>query len=138
MAASTNLTGSAALGADWTLEKSTGNIEATLGFEPEVLADTVNLTNSNVSGNSSSILGGGIRTSGAIIRNSTIAHNTAGTDGGGIERWGGSGTIDIANSIIAISMVPRPTTISPPPLPACKTASWEIPQAQLWVQISIT
>ncbi|NEO84449.1 MAG: DUF4347 domain-containing protein [Spirulina sp. SIO3F2] len=39
MAASTNLTGSAVLGADWTLEASTGTIEAALGFEQEVLAD---------------------------------------------------------------------------------------------------
>ncbi|MEM9543098.1 MAG: DUF4347 domain-containing protein [Cyanobacteria bacterium P01_E01_bin.42] len=35
--ASTNLTGNAALGGDWVLEKSTGNIEASLGFVPEVL-----------------------------------------------------------------------------------------------------
>ncbi|NEO83995.1 MAG: DUF4347 domain-containing protein [Spirulina sp. SIO3F2] len=62
---------------------------------------TVNLTNSTVSGNSSSSASGGIRTSGSMIRNSTIAHNIAGTSGGGIDRWGGSGTIDIANSIIA-------------------------------------
>lgn len=37
VAASTNLTGNAALGGDWVLEKSTGNIEASLGLTPEVL-----------------------------------------------------------------------------------------------------
>ncbi|MEA5467727.1 CHAT domain-containing protein [Spirulina sp. 06S082] len=37
VAASTNLTGNATLGGDWILEKSTGNIEASLGFTPSVL-----------------------------------------------------------------------------------------------------
>ena len=37
VAASTNLTGNAALGGDWILEKNTGNIEASLGFTSETL-----------------------------------------------------------------------------------------------------
>ena len=37
VAASTNLTGSAALGGDWILEQSTGAIEASPGFTPNVL-----------------------------------------------------------------------------------------------------
>ena len=39
LAASTNITGSAALGGDWTLEKSTGNIEASPGFTSESLVN---------------------------------------------------------------------------------------------------
>ncbi|MEA5419626.1 CHAT domain-containing protein [Spirulina sp. CCNP1310] len=39
VAASTNGTGSAALGGDWILERSTGNIEAELAFSPSVLAN---------------------------------------------------------------------------------------------------
>lgn len=39
VAASTNATGSAALGGDWVLERSTGNLEAALGFSPSVLAN---------------------------------------------------------------------------------------------------
>jgi len=38
VAGSTNLTGSAALGGDWSLERKTGEIEATLAFRPEVVA----------------------------------------------------------------------------------------------------
>ncbi|MEM9539142.1 MAG: DUF4347 domain-containing protein [Cyanobacteria bacterium P01_E01_bin.42] len=37
VAASTNLTGSAALGGDWVLEKRTGNIESSLAFQQDVL-----------------------------------------------------------------------------------------------------
>lgn len=39
VAASTNATGSAALGGDWILERATGNIEAELAFTPSVLTD---------------------------------------------------------------------------------------------------
>ncbi|MDY7012731.1 MAG: DUF4347 domain-containing protein, partial [Cyanobacteriota bacterium] len=39
VAGSTNLTGNAALGGDWVLERSIGNIEATVPFEPGVLAN---------------------------------------------------------------------------------------------------
>ncbi|NEO85775.1 MAG: DUF4347 domain-containing protein [Spirulina sp. SIO3F2] len=38
VAASTTLTGNAALGGDWVLERQTGQIEASLGFTPETLA----------------------------------------------------------------------------------------------------
>ena len=38
IAASTNLTGSAARGGDWNLEVTTGKIKASLAFEPEVMA----------------------------------------------------------------------------------------------------
>lgn len=38
IAASTNLTGSAARGGDWDLEVTTGKIKASLAFEPEVMA----------------------------------------------------------------------------------------------------
>lgn len=38
VAASTNLTGSAARGGDWDLEVTTGKIKASLAFEPEVMA----------------------------------------------------------------------------------------------------
>ncbi|NES25908.1 MAG: hypothetical protein F6K41_45240 [Symploca sp. SIO3E6] len=62
---------------------------------------TLNLTNSTISGNSSTGHGGGIGTSGATIRNSTITDNSAGFTGGGIWRWGGAGTIEIANTIVA-------------------------------------
>ncbi|MBP0018298.1 MAG: CHAT domain-containing protein [Cyanobacteria bacterium SBLK] len=37
VAASTTLTGNAALGGDWVLESSTGNIEASLAFIPEIM-----------------------------------------------------------------------------------------------------
>ncbi|MDB9314602.1 DUF4347 domain-containing protein [Spirulina sp. CS-785/01] len=39
VAASTNLTGNPALGGDWVLEQSTGNIEASVGIMPEVLTN---------------------------------------------------------------------------------------------------
>ncbi|MBP0016324.1 MAG: CHAT domain-containing protein [Cyanobacteria bacterium SBLK] len=39
VAASTNLTGNAALGGDWILEASTGNIEASLAFTEETLSE---------------------------------------------------------------------------------------------------
>jgi Domain of unknown function (DUF4347) len=38
IAASTNLTGSAAKGGDWELEYTTGDISASLAFKPETLA----------------------------------------------------------------------------------------------------
>ena len=38
VAASSNLTGSAALGGDWELEVKIGNVEAPVAFQPEVLA----------------------------------------------------------------------------------------------------
>jgi hypothetical protein len=60
------------------------------------------LGNSNVAQNTAGAEGGGIWSggSGATIRNSTIAFNTA-KNGGGIFRFDGNGTIDIGNSIVA-------------------------------------
>lgn len=59
VAGSTTLTGNAAWGGDWNLEEKIGNIEASLAFYPEVLANysdtllTYTVTNSNDSGTGS-------------------------------------------------------------------------------------
>ncbi|MBP0017400.1 MAG: CHAT domain-containing protein [Cyanobacteria bacterium SBLK] len=62
--------------------------------------NTIDLTNTTVSANSSSNFGGGIAaSSGGTIQNSTIAFNTTNTNGGGLYTI--AGTFDIANTIIA-------------------------------------
>ena len=59
VAASTNLTGSSTLGGDWGFGKSTGNIQTSLGFVPQVLENypgtlaIFNVTNGNDSGDGS-------------------------------------------------------------------------------------
>ncbi|BAS54198.1 GLUG domain-containing protein [Leptolyngbya boryana NIES-2135] len=66
VAASTNLTGSAALGGDWTLEYQHGKIEAGLVFQSAALADYQSVLGINFTG--SAITNTGINTVGAIAR----------------------------------------------------------------------
>jgi hypothetical protein len=96
VAASENLTGSAASGGDWNLEFATGEIHAPLAFQPEAMASyghtlaTVLLDesfrNDDVSDNTAWIFGAG---SGANNPFLTARNTTAPSDGNGVAAGGG-------------------------------------------------
>ncbi|MEM8642643.1 MAG: DUF4347 domain-containing protein [Cyanobacteria bacterium P01_G01_bin.54] len=95
-----------------TVENSTisGNVSNRGGGIYSRGGGTVTLTNTTLSGNSSSDRGGGIflrgRSGGTTsMFNSTIANNTASLDGGGIFRNGG--TVNLTNTIVATNIAYR-------------------------------
>jgi predicted outer membrane repeat protein len=86
-----------------TVKNSTisGNTATTTGGGMEN-DGTATLVNDTISGNHSGTQGGGLYGYGATSLNGvTVARNSAGTDGGGI--YGGNGTMDVANSLIALN-----------------------------------
>ncbi|MGK7924271.1 MAG: CHAT domain-containing protein [Spirulina sp.] len=117
VAGSTTLTGNAAWGGDWVLEERIGNIEASLAFTPEVLANygdtllTYTVTNGNNSGmgslrqqiNTANLTPSAdeIRFSGVSLVNLTSGQLNINTTGGNLTITGGDSTVTVQRSASA-------------------------------------
>jgi len=104
IAASDNLTGSAALGGDWELKFATGEIKASIAIEKEVLEAYTDALGTNETFKNSTVRGSGIYggndgallnpSNGAPAANQRIPGITGGTVSGIIPALGGSSTDD--------------------------------------------
>ncbi len=106
VAASTNATGSAALGGDWTLEASTGSIEADLAFEPQALESyagrlaTITVTNDLDAATLAALSGDG----GISLREAIEAANTDSSVDGSVAGIGAD-DIRFAPGVTLINLV---------------------------------